>query len=160
MKKILTIVLILFTLNVFAQEPILGTWHFALNKKIDYPVMMDSAKAFGYDTSTSEARLLLFISVGIILTTRCDNSEITFSSFENQVMLRTKRLNNKSIEDTQWGKWSKINNKQYLIRFKNRKELYELNELTGEFHLVVSDNNSKLITKLLSNNLKLIKKGD
>ena len=161
MKNLLIVILLLFTFNLFGQdEPILGTWKFALNEKIDYPVMLDSAKAFGYDTSTSEARMMLFNALAIIVTARCDDSEITFSSFENQVMLRTKRLHNKSIEDTQWGKWNKITNNEYLLTFKNREELYKLNELTGEFHLIAPNNNVGLLTKLLSNRLKLIKKGD
>jgi len=159
MKNLITILLILFTFNVFGQdEPILGTWKFALNEKIDYPVMMDSAKMFGYDTSTSEARMMLFNAIGIIIIARCEDSEITFSSFENQVMLRTKRLHDKSLEDTQWGKWSKIANNKYLLTFKNREELYKLNELTGEFHLLAPDDNIELIINLLSNKLKLIKK--
>ena len=160
MKKLI-ILLIFVSLNCFAQDdPILGTWNFALNEKIDYPVMIDSAKSFGYDTSTSEARMILFNAVATIVVARCDDSEIFFSSFENQVMLRTKRLKDKSIEDTQWGKWSKISNNKYLLTFKNREELYELNELSGEFHLIAPDNNVGLITNLLSNNLKLIKRED
>lgn len=160
MKNYLILILTLITFNVFGQDdPILGTWNFALDEKIDYPVMMDSAKAFGYDTSTSEARMLLFNAIAIIVTARCEDSEITFSSYEKQVMLRTKRLNDKTNEDTQWGKWTKFDKTKYLLTFKNRTEHYQLNELTGEFYLIASENNAGIITKLLSHNLKLIKKG-
>jgi hypothetical protein len=76
-------------------------------------------------------------------------------------MLKTKRLNNKTIENTEWGIWSKFGKNKYTLSFENRTEHYQLNELTGELYLIPPpEKNAGIITKLLSNKLKLIKKGN
>ena len=163
MKKLLFIFTILSVLmnNVFAQDddPFVGTWNFELNKKIDYPSMLDSAKAFNYDVSTEKSRALLFSAITTVVIARCEDSELVISPFENTVMLKTKRLNDPTTEDSQWGKWFKLGEGKYLIEFRNRIEFYELNVSTGEFYLKKNPA-FNLINELLKDNLKLVKKGN
>lgn len=158
MKKLLLLVLVFVSLNSFGQgEPIIGTWKFTMNKKIDYPAMMDTASAFGYDISTVDRRSTLFAAVAAVVISRCEDSKIFFSPYKNEVMLTTTRYEDKSIEDVQWGKWSRISKNKYLVIFKNRKELYELNEISGNFYLIEPQHNLGIITKILSNNLMLVR---
>ena len=62
MKKLLIILLLFVTTTSFAQteDPFVGTWVFAVNHKIDYNAMLDTAKAHGYDISDENNRAMLF----------------------------------------------------------------------------------------------------
>lgn len=141
-----------------AQDTIEGKWYFTMNKKIDYVAMVDSASVWGYDTSTSRSRMELFAGIAAVVISRCEHSEVFFSMFENQVMLTTKRYDDPTNEDVQWGRWEKTDDVTYLLKYKNRTEMYALNELTGELYLKAQENNVGLVTKLLENNLKLVRK--
>ena len=84
MKKILTIILILFTFNVFAQEPIVGNWKFTLDHKIDVKDLIKEANKLGATFSDDDINFVYGITVIYVLG-RCENSEIMISDFENTV---------------------------------------------------------------------------
>jgi len=162
MRKLLTILIVFVSMGLSAQDnnPILGEWKFALNHKIDYDVMLDSAEANNYDVSESEKKLQLMLVISSTVISRCESSTIFFSEYENKVMLSTKRYNDPTTEDVQWGNWKKIDDTKYLIIFKNRNELYEYNEELNEFYLISEPNKNVLIIKLLEKNLKMVKRGN
>ena len=158
MKKILTIILILFTFNVFAQEPIVGNWKFTLDHKIDVKDLIKEANKLGATFSDDDINFVYGITVIYVLG-RCENSEIMISDFENTVLITTENLFDPTIVQENWGKWEKIEDGVYrIIMDSGEEEYYSVNEVDGHIRLSDSKYQEKIITKLLANNLMLIKK--
>jgi len=169
MKKLLTllflfILILLFTCSnsIFAQtnEPIVGNWEFALTHKINYNAMIDTLVARGVHRDSVYQHAAYYVSLAAIIVSRCESSTMFFSPFENQVMLETKRYNDPSITDVQWGRWVKITDGRYMVEFKNRLEFYRLNPITGNFVYEKAPHNLSFVSAMLDNNMMLIKKGD
>lgn len=166
MKNLLALLFVLafgFILSmnyVFAQtdDPIVGTWKFEMNHKINYEDFLKVINSFNYDTTVSEQRAILFVGLAAVVVSRCESTEITFSPFQNEVMYVQKGYFDPTTEMTEWGVWKKIGEGRYEIKFENRIETYELNKVSGEYEYVATENNINYISFLLHKNLKLVKK--
>lgn len=158
MKKLLTILLLFVATISFAQEPIIGTWKFALENKINADVLLEQANSFGYDFNEGE-ELLLFVKLATVVVSRCENSEVTISEYKNTVLIHTKNYHDPTITYDRWGKWVKINDNQYRLKFDDGGvEIYRYDDKKNVFYLDSPEHQEHLLSKLLSNNLKLIKK--
>jgi len=166
MKQTLIILLIvlgiILSMNyAFAQEePIVGNWKFDMTEKIDYNAMVDTLIARGIHMDSVFQHRIYYFSLAAIIISRCESSEMFFSSFENQVMLTTYRYNDPTTYDTQWGRWVKISDGRYMVEFKNRIEFYRLDPTTGNFFFEKTPNSLSFVSAMLDKNLMLVKKGD
>lgn len=159
MKKLLTIILLFATINLFAQdEPIIGTWKFEIEHKINADSLTSQAILYGYNLTDDES-VMLFVKVAIVVLSRCETSEITFSSYNKSVLIETKRYNDYTITDKRWGTWVKLNNNQYKLFFEdNGVETYRYDAEQNCLYLDDAKYQDGLMGKLLSNNLKIVKK--
>jgi len=169
MKRIVIITLmvvaaLLFTMKYApaqTSDPIVGTWYFELNHKINYDAMIDTLAERGVHRDSVYQHAMYYTSLAAVVISRCESSKMFFSPFENQVMLETNRYNDPTIVDTQWGRWVKISDGRYMVEFKNRIEFYQLNKLTGEFYFQRTPFQISFVGAMLDNNLKMVrKKGD
>lgn len=158
MKKLLTLLLV-FLINLsFAQEPIVGNWKFTLDHKIDVKELIKEANKLGATYNDDDIDFVYSITVVYVMS-RCENSEIMISDFENTVLLTTINLFNPTIVHEYWGKWKKIEDGIYKIIMENgEEECYSVNEIDGYIRLSDSKYQKKMISKILANNLMLIKK--
>jgi hypothetical protein len=159
MKKLLTIVLLFVSISLFAQEePILGTWKFELEHKINADSLVKDAISYGANISEEES-VMLFVKVAIVVMARCETSEISFSEYDKTVLIETSRYNDPTITDKRWGTWVKINNTQYKLFFKDGGvETYRYVAEENCLYLDEAKYQDGLMGKLLSNNLKIVKK--
>lgn len=168
MKRIIIITLmvvgaLLFTMKYApaqVSEPIVGNWEFTLAHKIDYNAMVDTLVAHGVHKDSINEHAVYYMSLAAVIISRCESSTIFFSPFENQVRLETKRYNDPSIADVQWGTWIRLTEGRYMVEFKNRLEFYRLNPITGNFVYEKAPHNISFVSSMLDNNMMLIKKGD
>jgi hypothetical protein len=152
----LTILLLFITTFSFAQDPILGSWNFAMNKKIDVDCIVEQANSHGFNF-TEENKNFVFATIATAIIARCEYSDIFFNDFDNTVMMRTVNSFDSTIEKHRFGKWER-NGDQYLIIFEGgQKEYYRLNRDNGEIYLDSAKYQTNLIAKMLATNLKMIR---
>ena len=95
--------LLFATMSLFAQEeePIIGTWKFALEHKINTDSLILYATSYGYNLNENESAML-FVKIAIVVLSRCETSEITFSEYNKTVLIETKRYNDYTVTDKRW----------------------------------------------------------
>jgi len=107
MKRIVIITLmvvaaLLFTMKYApaqTSDPIVGTWYFELNHKINYDAMIDTLAERGVHRDSVYQHAMYYTSLAAVVISRCESSKMFFSPFENQVMLETNRYNDPTIVD-------------------------------------------------------------